>query len=179
MFVDSVQGIVAEQLLARGEQVQPWTLHDEMIAYCLGCFDCWTKSPGLCRIDDAGRAVAASIIGSDRVIYLTPITFGGYSSVLKKAIDRSICLIEPFFTRIDGEVHHQARYARYPSVLAIGVLPEARPAQEQIFRTLVDRHSLNLHAPEQRSVILYRNQGAPAVVAALQNVLARSERIAV
>src|SRR5690606_3517069 len=111
-----------DRLVSRGEKVQTWTLRDEKVAYCLGCFECWTKSPGICRIDDAGRAIAASIIAGDLVVYLTPVTFGGYSSALKKAVDRSICLVSPFFTQIDGEVHHQPRYDRYPALLGIGVL---------------------------------------------------------
>ena len=81
---------------------------------CIGCFGCWVQTPGECLIDDAARQIAPAIIGSDLVIYLTPVTFGGYSSELKKALDRCICLILPFFTKIDGEMHHKPRYDRYP-----------------------------------------------------------------
>ena len=119
------------------------------------------QDPGLCRIDDAGREVVESIIGGDLAIYLTPITFGGYSSELKKAIDRSIGLISPFFTRIDGEVHHHARYDRYPSLFGVGVLPAPHPAQEQIFDTLVGRNAINMHVPRHSSVVLYRSQARP------------------
>ena len=97
-FVDAAGIALQDALQAEGWTVTPWTLRDEKSAYCLGCFECWTKTPGLCRIDDAGRDVAASVIGSDLAIYLTPITFGGYSSELKKAVDRIICLISPFFS---------------------------------------------------------------------------------
>ena len=154
-----------------------WTLRDEKIAYCLGCFECWTKTPGLCRIDDTGREVVESIIGGDLVIYLTPITFGGYSSELKKAVDRSIGLLSPFFTRIDGEVHHQARYDRYPSLLGIGVLPASHPVQEQIFDTLVGRNAINLHAPRHCSLVLCRSQEPAAAAAALRGALNFAERV--
>jgi multimeric flavodoxin WrbA len=126
-LVDHAAAALRDSLLAEGRRVTPWALRDEKIAYCLGCFECWTKTPGLCRIDDAGRDVAANVIGSDLTIYLTPITFGGYSSELKKAVDRIICLISPFFTRFDGEVHPRARYARYPDLLGVGVLPASHP----------------------------------------------------
>ena len=170
-FLDSVQDLLAGELSAQGYQVQSWTLRDEKLAYCLGCFECWTKTPGVCRIDDTGRAVAASMIGSDLVIYLTPITFGGYSSALKKAVDRAICLVSPFFTRIDGEVHHHARYDRYPAILGVGVLPAPQPAQEQIFRTLIGRNAINLHAPVHDSVVLYRSQEPVVATTALRGVL--------
>ena len=96
-FVDAVGATLLNTLQAADWAVTSWTLRDQKLAYCLGCFECWTKTPGLCRIDDAGQDVARSIIQSDLTIYLTPITFGGYSSELKRAVDRIICLISPFF----------------------------------------------------------------------------------
>ena len=189
-FVDAVAAALQDTLQATGWSVTPWTLRAEKIAYCLGCFECWTKTPGLCRtpapapsrrrgtgVDDAGRDVAASIIAGDLTIYLTPVTFGGYSSELKKAVDRSICLISPFFTRIDGEVHHQARYDRYPSLLGIGVLPAPHPAQEQIFATLVGRNAINMHAPKHSSRVLYRSQEPAAAATALRGALNFAERV--
>jgi len=176
-FVNAVGAALQNTLQAEGWTVTPWTLCDEKLAYCLGCFECWTKTPGLCRIDDAGREIAASVIGSDLAIYLTPITFGGYSSELKKAVDRTICLISPFFTRIDGEVHHHARYTRYPDLLGVGVLPAPHPDQEQIFHTLIGRNAINLHAPEHNSVVLYRSQEPAAVATAVRSALNITERV--
>jgi len=176
-FVDAAAAALHDTLQVEGWTVTPWTLRNEKIAYCLGCFECWTRTPGLCRIDDAGRDVAASIIGSDLVIYLTPITFGGYSSELKKAVDRSICLVSPFFTRIDGEVHHRARYARYPATLGIGVLPAPDPAQEQLFHTLSRRHATNLHAHAPASAVIYRTQDPAAAAAALASTPYLAERM--
>ncbi len=163
-FVDAVAATLDAHLSAAGWQVTPYTLREAKIAYCLGCFECWTKTPGLCRIDDAGRDVAASMIAGDLVIYLTPITFGGYSSALKKAVDRAICLVSPFFTHIDGEVHHHARYPHYPALLGIGVLTTPHPAQEQLFRTLIGRNAINLHAPTHDSRVLYRSQTPDTVL---------------
>jgi hypothetical protein len=175
-FVDGAGALLQETLRSRGWTTTSWTLRDEKIGYCLGCFECWTKTPGLCRIDDAGREIARSAVQSDLAIFLTPITFGGYSSELKKAVDRIICLISPFFRRIDGEVHHRARYDRYPALTGIGVLPEPHPAQEQIFQALVGRNAINLHAPAHRSAILYRDRGPAAVEAVVRDALNGSER---
>ena len=176
-FIDAVGVALHMHLQAEGWTVTPWTLRNEKIAYCLGCFECWTKTPGLCRIDDAGRDIAASMIGSDLTIYLTPITFGGYSSALKKAVDRAICLVSPFFTHIDGEVHHHARYDRYPAIVGVGVLPAPHPAQEQIFRTLIGRNAINLHAPEHDSMVLYRSQEPGAALADFFNVCDAAKKV--
>jgi hypothetical protein len=157
-YTDRVADLAAQELIAQGGQVISWTLREEKVAYCLGCFQCWTKTPGLCRIDDAGRAVTASIIASDLAVYITPITFGGYSSELKKVIDRNICLVSPFFTSIDGEVHHKPRYERYPRLAVVGVLPAPDPEQEELFRRLVERNAINMHTPAYDVNILYRLQ---------------------
>jgi multimeric flavodoxin WrbA len=170
-YVDAVAAALRDMLQSRGWAVAPWTLRDDRSAYCLGCFECWTKTPGLCRIDDVGREIAQSVIRSDLAIYLTPVTFGGYSSELKKAVDRIICLISPFFRRIDGEVHHLARYDRYPTLAAVGVVAGPHAAQEQIFHTLVGRNAINMHAPAHCSAIVYRCQDPRAAVAALTPVL--------
>jgi hypothetical protein len=175
-FVDDAGATLEKGLQSLGWTVTSWTLRDERIGYCLGCFECWTKTPGVCRIDDAGREIARSFIASDMAIYLTPVTFGGYSSELKKALDRIICLISPFFARIDGEVHHRARYDRYPALAGFGVLPEPHPEQERIFRTLVGRNAINLHAPAHGSAIVYRDQEPAAVEAALRGALEVSTR---
>ena len=176
-FVDAVGAALQDALHAEGWAVTSWTLRDEKIAYCLGCFECWTRTPGVCRIADAGREVPASIIASDLAVYLTPITFGGYSSELKKAVDRSICLISPFFTRIEGEVHHHARYTRYPALVGVGVLPAAHPAQEQVFHTLVGRNAINMHAPLHGSLVVYHSQEPAAAATGLRRIFDFSGRI--
>jgi len=176
-FIDAVAAALQDMLSSQGWAVTPWTLRGDKSAYCLGCFECWTKTPGLCRIDDVGRGIAQSVIQSDLAIYLTPITFGGYSSELKKAVDRIICLISPFFRRIDGEVHHRARYDRFPELLGVGVLPAPHPAQEQLFRTLVGRNAINMHAPAHGSAVVYRSQDPAAAAATLRNLLSNSERV--
>lgn len=176
-FVDGAGALLQDALQSQGWAVTSWTLRNEKIGYCLGCFECWTTTPGLCRIDDAGRDIARSVIQSDLAIYLTAITFGGYSSELKKAVDRIICLISPFFTRIDGEVHHQGRYDRYPDLLGVGVLPAPHPTQEQLFHTLIGRNAINMHAPEHGSVVLYRNQDPATTAATLSSALNFAERM--
>ncbi|MFN8465630.1 MAG: NAD(P)H-dependent oxidoreductase [Caldilineaceae bacterium] len=169
---EAARQAVTELLEARGWTVDAIGLAEQKLAYCLGCFECWTKTPGICRIDDDGREVTAAMLASDMVMYLSPVTFGGYSSALKKALDRSICLVSPFFTRIDGEVHHQARYAHYPSVLGIGVLAAPDQVQEEIFGRLIVRNAINLHAPTCAGCIVYAGQSIATMTEALAAAVA-------
>jgi len=116
------------------------------------------KTPGECRFNDDGSEIARQFIQSDLVVYLSPVTFGGYSSELKKALDRIICLISPFFMKVNGEVHHRKRYSKYPRLLGLGVMPQDDKQSEQIFTTLVRRNSINMHSSAHVASVILNNQ---------------------
>ncbi len=156
----SIRTALTNELRARGAEVEYILLSEKKIANCQGDFFCWVRSPGMCAIDDDNRAIACSLINSDVLIYLTPITFGGYSSQLKRTVDHMIQNISPFFTRVNGEIHHQRRYQHYPSLLVLGWLPNQDTTSADIFRHLVYRNGLNMHAPVAVAGVVYASQTA-------------------
>jgi multimeric flavodoxin WrbA len=121
-------------------------LREQKIGNCAGDFFCWVRSPGMCNTNDDNRIIASKIMHSDLVIYLTPVTFGGYCSELKRMVDHQIQNISPFFANLQGEVHHQKRYKYYPNLLTIGWMDEPNPQAEAIFRHLVHRNAINMYA---------------------------------
>lgn len=153
LSLNHVSKIIIEELKAHNFQLREVLLKEEEIADCLGCFKCWVQTPGICIIDDYGRKVAAELINSDLLIFLTPIRFGGYSYQLKKALDRMIPLISPYFKKISGEIHHKKRYSKYPSILAIGIMKEENESQSKIFKELVERNSINFHSPYYKAKV--------------------------
>lgn len=162
-----------EELKARDYQGQLLNLADMDIATCLGCFGCWVKTPGVCVIDDAGREVARAFIQSGLVVLVSPITFGGYSSELKKVFDRIIPILSPFFKKVGGETHHQMRYQRYPHFLVIGALPEPDQAKEAIFNTMVARNALNAEFQSWASGVCYGSQSSAELRGALGKLVAK------
>jgi len=100
------------------------------------------------------------MIQSHLVVYLTPITFGGYSSDLKKVLDRSIGLISPFFTRINGEVHHRKRYAQAPKLLGVGIAHEPVGEGARIFKALIERNAINMHNEAHAACVVSEDQSA-------------------
>lgn len=131
-------------------------LGDMEIAGCKGCFGCWIATPGICVTDDISRKIARKMISSDLVVYLTPIVFGGYSYHLKKAVDRMISVVLPFFVKVNGEIHHAKRYDRYPSFMGIGIIDSQNESEERTFRELVARNAINMHAPKFSSAVILR-----------------------
>lgn len=142
-----VSTALCDQLQARGWEREHILLRDQKIGNCAGDFFCWIRNPGMCNTNDDNRAIAAKVVQCDLLIWLTPVTFGGYSAVLKRMVDHLIQNISPFFTHIDGEVHHQRRYPRYPQLLVVGWMDAPDAVGEAIFRNLARRNALNMYAP--------------------------------
>jgi multimeric flavodoxin WrbA len=169
---DFVHETIVHALSLDGWPVETVLLREKKIARCTGCFGCWTRTPGICVIDDFGRELGRKAVQCDLMIYLTPITFGGYSSELKKAVDRFACpMLLPFFTKIEGEVHHKARYKPLPRLIGIGILPSPEEESERIFRKLVERNAINLHCPAAQSVVYYRSENREQIGEGLRSIL--------
>jgi hypothetical protein len=77
-----------------------------------------------------------------------------YGAVLKRALDRFPCpILLPFFTNVNGEVHHGKRYDKYPALVAVGVLPDPDQESENTFKTLVKKNGVNLHTTAVSSIV--------------------------
>jgi hypothetical protein len=156
-----INRVLEQNLSENGYGVESLQLRDIDIQSCIGCFGCWKKTPGICVIDDPAREINEKIIQCDLVVYLAPVTFGGWSSELKKMYDRQLPLLPPAIVLIDGECHHGKRYDRYPSILGIGVAPDR--SSEEVFGELVSRNSINFYAPKTNSGIILSNSDEAAI----------------
>jgi NAD(P)H-dependent FMN reductase len=156
-MAEAAEGALASRLAERGYDVARHDLTGLEIPACRGDFGCWTVTPGICVQPGPHRDVARDLIQSDLVAWLTPLTFGGYSSALKRQLDHCIPLISPRFARVNGETHHEPRYERFPSVLAVGLTERPDEAEARVFERLVRRNVLNMYAPHFASPILSRS----------------------
>lgn len=150
----SIAETVAIESRAREWSVTVYDLDLMSIKPCRGCFACWLKHPGTCAIKDDQEAVLRAAAAADLQVWITPVTFGGYGSALKKSLDRIIPSLLPFFIRVGGEVHHPQRYKRRSRFLALGTLPAPNPEAERIFHGLIRRNALNFGSVATESVIL-------------------------
>ncbi len=149
-------------------------LREKEIADCKGCFHCWVKTPGTCIIDDFSRVVTNLFANADLAIFITPLVYGGYSSELKKALDRIIPFISPYFTTVNGETHHKKRYKKSPALIGIGVADQDNPEQESTFRKLVLRNSINMHSPFRGSLVFKADQEIQLVSKKVEDLLERA-----
>jgi hypothetical protein len=139
---------------ARNWQVKAFALAGMDIRACWGCFSCWAKTPGICVIkNDDQELILRAWAEADLIALLTPVTFGGYSPELKKAMDRIIPVLLPFFIKIRGETHHPQRYPRRRRLLAIGTQKQKDDDSENVFRRLVRRNALNMGDVEATTLV--------------------------
>ncbi|WP_027626505.1 NAD(P)H-dependent oxidoreductase [Clostridium lundense] len=134
-----------------------YKLCEKNIKPCTGCFGCWIRKPGKCLIEDDSQDIVKSMINSDIIIYYTAVIFGGYSYHLKKLLDKSICIISPMFTKINGEMHHRKRYDKYPGIIGMGVMESDQKEQGENFKELIYRNSLNMHSAFQCAEIVLKD----------------------
>ncbi len=160
---ERIRAALTAELETRGWEVESVVVREKKIGNCAGDFFCWIRTPGICNVDDDNRPIAAAIAASDLLVYLTPVTFGGYSSALKRMVDHQIQNISPYFTKVAGETHHQRRYAKYPDFLAVGWMDAPDAHAEAVFRHLVLRNALNFYAEKTVSGIVLAGQSGEEI----------------
>lgn len=176
--VGPVEAVLVSELEAAGSSVRIERLPLHRMGYCVGCFDCWIKTPGECRQHDDGWSLGAAVLDADLLVFSGEIRFGGYTSELKKGVDRLLGLLLPFFTVREGETHHPGRYARYPALLGLGVQLEDDEEERRVYRELVRRNALNLCAPRAHACVIAPGESARSVIRAGLAALERREATA-
>ncbi len=86
-------------------------LKDYKINHCLGCFTCWTKTPGVCiQKDDLGLLVD-KVIDADIMVFATPLYIFTVSGLMKNFMDRLMMgLAKPYIIKRGEYYTHPSRY---------------------------------------------------------------------
>ena len=139
------------------QQIKMIDLSTLNIHNCVGCFGCWTKTPGRCVIRDDAVTVYPLIAQSDAVVYVSRIKYGGYDTVMKTMLERAIPVQQAFIRLVDGETHHVQR-AVVPKDALILAYGTTSPEEQELFRQLVARNARNMSFKSYR--ILFPAQEA-------------------
>jgi hypothetical protein len=144
-FSDYIQKLEAG--LKKKHSVDLFELGRMNLQYCLGCWTCWWKTPGICKIRDDAEIIFRSVINADFVIFASPLIAGFTSSVLKKITDRLIVLLHPYIELRNGECHHLKRYDKYPELgLLLKKEEDTDDEDLKIIGDIYDRLALNFHS---------------------------------
>ncbi len=104
-----------------GAEVDVVNLQKKKINYCIGCFTCWSKTPGQCiHKDDMSKELFPKYVESDLIVMATPLYHYTVNALLKTFIERTLPVAEPFLELRDGVTRHPRRHPQKP-VVAVSV----------------------------------------------------------
>lgn len=153
-----------------GAETETLYLRDYKIKHCLGCFSCWTKTPGRCvQKDDMAAKLFERYLQADLAVLATPVYHFNMNARMKMFIERTLPMVVPGGSPDQGGVTY--RYERVPKVAVLSVC--GYPAMD-MFRCL----SLNMHLILGDLLVaeIYRHTSeamiAPPLAAKVQEVLA-------
>jgi len=81
------------------------------VGHCLGCYVCWTKTPGKCVIKDDMTMLLEKYKAADMVVWSFPLYYFSMPSKIKAFMDRLLPLNLPTMYDVDSKsVGHPPRY---------------------------------------------------------------------
>ncbi|OGT07501.1 MAG: hypothetical protein A2X78_00450 [Gammaproteobacteria bacterium GWE2_37_16] len=98
-----------------GAKTETIYLNKINIKHCIGCFNCWFKTPGKCIHHDDMAPLLEKKRSADLIIYATPLYVFSTTGLMKVFLDRGIPNLMPFFEEnSDGSklTKHPERYPR-------------------------------------------------------------------
>jgi hypothetical protein len=117
---------LVEGMRDAGADVEIINLRKKKINYCIGCFTCWTKTPGRClHKDDMTKEILPKYLDCDLAIMATPLFHYTVNALMKTFIERTLPIALPFFELRDGVTRHPLRHTPPPVVvISVAGFPE-------------------------------------------------------
>ena len=83
---------------------------DMKIAHCIGCNQCWLKTPGVCAIKDDYEAILKKLIQADNLWIVSDTHFGFLDYKGKRLMDRIMPMLNMTIGFRNGWMRHELRY---------------------------------------------------------------------
>ena len=85
-------------------------VYKQKINPCVGCYSCWTKTPGKCVFRDDMDAILEKRVNADVIIWSFPLYFYSLPSGLKALMDRQLPMGKPKMGSDHKSGSHPGRY---------------------------------------------------------------------
>lgn len=142
-----MENILTTSLDLSRESFSYFKLNNYNILPCISCGSCNEDTPGICILKDDYEIIIRKLAECDLMIFLSPITFGTYSSSLKKIVDRFMTLSTAFYTVKGGILLHKMRYD-FMNLITIGEIDKSLVFSDKSissFKLLSSRNALNMN----------------------------------
>jgi len=94
-------------------EVEEIQVNQRDISPCLGCFSCWSKTPGVCCIQDDMQEVIQKLLWADITIWSFPLYYFTVPGGLKNLIDRQLPMVQPFMVENETQTGNGSHPSRY------------------------------------------------------------------
>lgn len=106
---------------AAGAQVEVVHLRTKKVRNCIGCFTCWTKTPGRCiHQDDMTGELFPKFVASNLAVLATPLYHFTMNASMKAFVERTLPVLEPTLVRKGDITYHPLR-GSHPGIVALSV----------------------------------------------------------
>ena len=96
------------------------------IAQCIGCNQCWLRTPGVCAIRDDYESIVKKLVNTRNLWIVSDTRFGFIDYRGKKVLDRIMPMLNMYLTFRDGWMRHELRY----HALNVGLIYKGNGNQE-------------------------------------------------
>lgn len=97
-------------LAGKGDKVEIINTAGMRIAHCIGCNQCWLKTPGICCIKDDYESIVKKLVKTDNLWIVSDTRFGFIDYRGKKVLDRIMPMLNMYLTFRGGWMRHELRY---------------------------------------------------------------------
>ena len=104
--------------LIKDKEVEVVDTSDMKIAHCMGCNQCWLKTPGICAIKDDYEKIIKKLVETENLWIVSDTRFGFLDYKGKRVMDRIMPMLNMTVGFRDGWMRHKLRY----HALNIGLL---------------------------------------------------------
>ena len=126
------------------------------IAHCIGCNQCWLKTPGVCNIKDDYEIIVKKLVKTNNLWVVADTRFGFIDYRGKKVLDRIMPMLNMYLTFRGGWMRHELRY----HALNVGLIYRGNGDQE-LLEDWCERTAANLGG-HSLGVIALDKETAPA-----------------
>lgn len=107
---DSFSEQINELLAWKDDEIDIINTADLKIMHCMGCNQCWLKTPGVCAIKDDYEIVLKKLAATDNLWIAADTKFGFIDYRGKQVLDRIVPMLNMYIEFRDGWERHQLRY---------------------------------------------------------------------
>lgn len=127
-------------------------LGEQSITPCIGCWNCWLKTPGRCVMKDQMAELYTDYVSSDTVILIMDTAQGFINHQAKAFLDRTIPHYHPYIEIVNGECQHVARYKGYPDMVFYYDREGLSSGEEQVIEDYLYRTAYHFKSKAYRIV---------------------------